>query len=198
MIEEGPVLEHLTHRLAETPQEFLLPPKAEGSSGSIDVVAVVCDLLRDLKSPIPAGDFINKITGSPPASAPKLNRMRLILLASWLLADSWFQGKPAVAAALPKVLTEGFDELASLVKADSFVTSPERREEFCRLCLALLSYRPAGESEERALDQLAALSSTERSKVVEEARKAHKRAEQIRQAMMKKAAEEAAAKASRE
>lgn len=196
--EEGPCLEHLTHRLAETPGEFLAQPVVAGN-GQIDVRAVACDLLRDLGIKIPAGEWIKKFGVENSKATPKdVNRLRLVLLACWLLADPWFRDRAPVHSAAPKLLMDGLDELALIIKAESFITSAERREEFCRLCLALMSYRPAGESEERALDQLAALSSTERSKVVEDARKAHLRAEAVRQAMVKKAAEEAAAKASRE
>lgn len=197
VIVEGPYLEQLTHRLAQTPAEFLAQPVI-GGHGEIDVLAVACDLLRNLDIKIPAGEWIKRFSVADKPTARAVNRLRLILLACWLLTDPWFADKAPVKAAAPKLLMEGLDELAAIIKVESFVTSAERREEFCRLCLALMSYRPAGESEARALDQLAALSSTERSKVVEEARKAHMRAEAVRQAMVKKAAEEAAAKASRE
>lgn len=195
---EGPYLEQLTHRLAECPPEFLQTPMAAGQ-GQVDLTAIACDLIRDLGGKVPTGEWANRFGAKLKSVSPtESNRLRLILLACWILSDQWFRGKPQLGLVIPQVLAEGFDELAPVIKAESFVLSPDRREEFCRLCLALLSYRPAGESESHALDQLSALSSVERSKVVAEARRAHARAEEVRKAMAKKAAEEAAAKATRE
>ncbi len=198
MKQEGPYLEQLTHRLAECPQDFLAAPVIAGA-GQVDVLAVVCDLLHDLSVKIPTGEWSAKFGAAVKSNASgEVNRLKLILLACWLFSDDWFKEHAAATIVLPSILADGFNELAAFIKADSFVSAGERREEFCRHCLALLSFRPAGESEIKALDQLAALSSVERSRVVEEARSAHARAEQIRKAMAAKAAEEAAAKASRE
>lgn len=198
MNQEGPYLEQLTHRLAACPQEFLATPIVAGV-GEVDVLAVVCDLLRQLAVKIPGGDWCNKFGATAKAnSTSDINRLKLILLACRVYTDDWFQQRAPLHATLAEVLMDGFNELAPIIKADSFVNSSDRREEFCRVCLALLSYRPAGETETKALDQLSALSSVERSRVVSAARAAHKRAEAVRKAMAKKAAEEAAAKASRE
>src|SRR5207245_10969685 len=47
MIEDGPPLEALTHRLAECPADFLAEPRA-GDAGMVRVAAVVADLISDL------------------------------------------------------------------------------------------------------------------------------------------------------
>mgnify|MGYP000981139239 CR=1 FL=1 len=44
MEREGPKLEALTHRLAETPADFLAEPRV-GKTGTVNVAAVVHDLL---------------------------------------------------------------------------------------------------------------------------------------------------------
>lgn len=90
------------------------------------------------------------------------------------------------------------EELAALVSADVFVTDPDRREELVRLCLAALGLRPEAESEAQALDRLTTLSSVKREKVIRATKEHLERARQLREAMRRKEAEEAAAKATRE
>lgn len=67
-----------------------------------------------------------------------------------------------------------------------------------RLCLQALDLRPWGETEIQALDRLNTVDSLERKRVMRESLAAHKRAEEIRQAMARKEAEEAASKMTRE
>jgi uncharacterized protein YoxC len=61
-----------------------------------------------------------------------------------------------------------------------------------------LGLRPGGESESQALDRLTTLNTAERQRVIRAAREAEERARAIREAMAKKAAEEAADKWTRE
>ncbi len=86
----------------------------------------------------------------------------------------------------------GLDELAELVKAPQLIADSDRREELSRLCLKALDLRPAGETAAQAQDRLTTLNTAERQRVVAAARAAEERARQIREAMAKKAAEEAA------
>jgi len=58
--------------------------------------------------------------------------------------------------------------------------------------------RPAGETAAQAQDRLAAVSSGERLRVIEAARLAEERAREIREALARKAAQEAADKWTRE
>ena len=78
--------------------------------------------------------------------------------------------------------------------APQLVSDPDRREELARLCLRALGLLPAGETAAQAQDRLTTLSTAERQRVIREAREAERRAQKIREAMVKKAAEEAAAK----
>ncbi|MBP7601669.1 MAG: hypothetical protein KA750_09995, partial [Thermoflexales bacterium] len=61
-----------------------------------------------------------------------------------------------------------------------------------------LALRPAGESVAQAQDRLATLNTAERQRVIQAARAAEERARAVREAMARKAAEEAAAKYNRE
>ena len=90
------------------------------------------------------------------------------------------------------------NELAVQVAARKFVTDPDRREELARVALARLGFRPAGETLAQAQDRLTTLNSSERARVMKAARAAEERARQIREALVRKAAEESADKFTRE
>lgn len=185
-----PALPRLTRRLAEAPPDFLLEP-ALGRHGVVHVSAVVSDLLRALGgAPLDPAQARAFETGDR-------NRLRVILLACWLLHDEAFRATGVAARALP-LLTSSLDELATLVPAEKLVTDPDRREELARLCLHGLGLRPAGEGEAEARDRLTTLSSAERQRVVAAARKAEERAREVREAMARQAAYDAQMKAMRE
>jgi len=187
---EGPPLQALTHRLAECPPEFLEEPLI-GTHGVIHVGAVVSDLSRAL-----GGAFLDTAAAARFNGDP--NRLRAILIAAWLLHDSWFRSRKSLAPQAVRFLTDGLDAVADLVDSATFVSDPDRREELARLCLRALGMRPAGESETYAADRLTTLDSIERSRVVRETRAAEERVREIRKAMKKKEAEEAAAMYGRE
>ena len=70
--------------------------------------------------------------------------------------------------------------------------------ELLRLMLADLDRRPAGETPAQAQDRLSSISSLERARVLEAARAAEARAQEIREALRRKAAQEGADKWARE
>lgn len=185
---EGPSLQALTHRLAECPPEFLEEPRV-GDAGVIDVAAVVSDLSRDLGGPL-----LTREQAAPfhPAAKKERNRLRVALVAAWLLHDPWFRGQRRFWAQALDFLVRGPEELSALVEAPRLVADPDRREELVRLCLQALGLRPAGENEAQAADRLSTLSSVERNRVIHETRAAQDRVRKIREAMKKKAAQEAA------
>jgi hypothetical protein len=193
---EGPALEALLRRLAECPPEFLAEPRV-GAGGVVESAAVVSDLLRDL-----GGDPLTPAQAAPfrPTKAGRAarNRLRCVLVAAWLLHDPWFRQARRFAAPALAFLAGGLGELAGLVAAPQLVSDPDRREELARLCLQALGLRPAGETVPQAQDRLTTLNSAARQRVIREAREAERRAQEIREAMARKAAEEAAAKYMRE
>ena len=75
---------------------------------------------------------------------------------------------------------------------------PERREELARVTLAAFELRPAGESLAQAQDRLQAISGAERKRLIEAVQAAEKRAREVREALLAKAAAEAADKDTRE
>lgn len=185
---EGPLLETLTRRLAECPADFLAEPLM-GRTGAVNVAAVVSDLLRDLGgaplTPEQATTF--------QAKNPKKdrNRLRLVLVTSWLLHEAWFCEQKQLAGLALWFLTAGLKEVAELTTAEKFVSDPDRREELARLCLKGLGLRPAGETEAQAQDRLATLNTAERQRVIAAARAAEKRAQEVRDAMAREAARQA-------
>lgn len=195
MDNEGPLLETLTHRLAECPPEFLLPPRV-ANTGEIDVAALVADHFRALGLPAPAAIALASFRTAPDRVA--FNRLRLVALATWLLHDPWFLSRPPLARHTWLLLTQGLDRAAAVVKAEAAVTDPDRREELVRLCLRALGLRPSGESIAQATDRLNMLDSVERERVLRQSREAEARARQIREAMARRAAEQAATRYSPE
>src|SRR4051812_13901216 len=82
MEHEGPQLEQLTHRLSETPAEFLLPPAHRGE-GDIDVAALVADHFRAMNITPPEDRDLTARIASPGITFPR--RLQLIAIATWLL-----------------------------------------------------------------------------------------------------------------
>ncbi len=189
MTTPGPRIETLTHRLAECPPEFLLPPD------QIDVIALVCDLFRALGTDPPpnARDMLR-----PNATQTSINRLRIISITTWMLFDEWFMSHPEHVPRMWDILGHGLDRLAIVVSAENLLKDPDRREELARLCLAHLGLRPEGETEAQAADRLNTLDSVERQRVVSQTREAEARARKIREQMAKQAAEAAATRYSRE
>ncbi len=194
MEREGPPLETLTRRLAELPPDFLGEPRI-GAAGTVHVAAVVQDLLTDLSRPA-APARLKAFEGDDPQR--DRGRLSVALALCWLLADGWFRdARPAPDDVLR--LLEGLPaELGGRFPVGQLVKDPERREEIARLALARLGFRPAGETRAQAEDRLSSISSAERERVLAASRAAEERAREIRQALLRKAAEQSADKWSRE
>jgi hypothetical protein len=194
MKHQGPLLESLTRRLAEIPEDFMTEP-AIANSGGVRVAAVVHDLLAGWGLAI--SDEQLAIFNSSDVARDR-NRLALTLIICWLLADDWFHQAKLSTESLLQVLGVESAQLAAGVAARKFVTVPERREELARVVLSCLGCRPAGETVAQAQDRLTSLSSTERARVLQASRAAEERARAIREALAKKAAQESADKYTRE
>jgi hypothetical protein len=190
----GPDLPRLTRRLAEIPADFLDEPKI-GKGGRLVVVALVNDLVERFGRRATASELSIFESSNPKQDR---NRLQLIAIATWLLAEEWFATANISAEDILALLAQQLTEMASATRADKFVTDSERREEFSRVILARLNFRPASESKAQAIDRLSSLSSIERQRLLEESRAAEKRAREIREALARKAAQESADKWTRE
>jgi hypothetical protein len=193
---EGPQLDTLTRRLAETPRPFLAEPRIRGR-GEVELPAVVADLLLAVGSELPE---VAAARSYRPETKGQRNRARLTLIACWVLYDDWFHDQPDLASPMAELLQEALDPLAALIDAERFVADPERREELVRLLLHRLQLRPAGESQPQAADRLKSLDSVERDRLIRESkvREERAKAKRLREEMASRRAREAAAKANRE
>jgi len=195
MNHEGPLLESLTRRLAETPPEFLAEPRI-GRKGAVSVAAVVNDTLIALGQPALTRANAGMFQSSD--ADKDRNRLRVTLIACWLLYDEWFRQHPVVSARALDFLIDDVRALSAVTNAQKFISDPDRREELARSALSAFDLRPQGETITQAQDRLTTLNAAERGRVIQAARAAEQRAQTVREAMAKKAAEEAAAKAYRE
>jgi len=194
MQQEGPILESLTRRLAETPEEFLAEPRI-GQSGRAHIPAIVGDLLRMLNGPAHADELLRF---SRSDARRDRNRLAIALILCWLLSDDWFRKAKLEKSTVLELLDTEAAELAAQMASRKFVTDPDRREELARVALARLGLRPAGETLAQAQDRLTTLNSAERARVMKAARAAEQRARNIREALVRKAAQESADKWTRE
>jgi hypothetical protein len=193
MSQEGPPLEHLTRRLMETPTPFLAEPRI-GKQGSVNVVALVADVLAEAGCSIDAS-ALKRFAGAD--QAKERNPRMLTQILCWLLSDASLRGK-LNAQQLLSLLFDEANALAEKVAAKEFVDNDERREELSRLALRSAGLRPAGESKNVAEDRWLTVSTRERVRLAAASRAAEERARQIREALARKAAEESADKWSRE
>ena len=193
----GPHLETLTHRLADTPAEFLREPRIAGvhNPQAVAVAALVNDILLLHGARAPAASLQGFHGAQVKADR---NRLALAMILCWLLADDWFVAQQLAQQDLLQVLGEAASELAAASPAHQYTQDPERREELARILLARLGFRPRDESAVQATDRLSAISGTERRRLLEASRVAEQRAREIREALAKKAAQESADKWSRE
>lgn len=189
-----PTIQHLTHRLARCPREFLEEPRQAKRPG-IHVDAVVADLLMEIGG-----------TSHPPLRFARFeqpgpgqrNHMRLVLVAAWLLYDPCFRNRPHFVSPLSQWLTVDLERLSELVDAHAFVDDADRREELSRLALAAVKILPAGESKHYARDRLTTFSSVERERLIRETRAQMQHAEELRRKMNEQRAREAAVRYTRE
>ncbi len=196
MQQEGPLLERLTRRLSECPEEFLLPPVTV-AGGTVHVAALVADHLRKIGMQPDVPAIQERFGPAVVGWRQDDNWLSMVALGVWLLEEDWFLARPDLAVHV-RQFWEGLQALSRVVDAKTAVTDSDRREEFARLCLKYLGLRPLGETIEYATDRLTTLDSVERVRVVREMRSAEARARQVREALAKQAAQAAAAKASRE
>ncbi len=191
--DQNPLLEALLQRLIDTPQEFQYEPVI-ASRGKVHVAALVHDLYC-LHMEIPTIDVLRQFTSS---TSQDRNRLQVVAIVVWLLSDAWFVQKKLTSFQLDVLLRDITKELSSQTTALVFIQDAERREELVRLCLSRLGLRPKGESAEQAADRLSRISGVERQRLLAASRQAEERARTIREALVKKAAEESADKWGRE
>jgi hypothetical protein len=182
--------------LADMPEPFRSEPQGF-VGGRVLVHAVVADLYDTLFGEHPE-EYL--LAAFKPVSTGKVerNRLRWVLAACHLLWHSALRAQPIDRARLNKLLIQDLASLASVVSADALFSDGERREELIRRTLLALGLLLPAESQKEAEDRLTQVDSVERRRLLRAATDKEKRAREVREMMARRAAEEAAAKVSRE
>jgi hypothetical protein len=191
-----PPLAEFLRWLGEMPPAFRAAP--QGFPGGVTPAhAVVADLWDTLYGRPPEDDLLQAFR---PAGAGKaeLNRLLWVLAACHLLWHPALRPRPLPPDGLRKLLVQDLAGLAAVAPAERLLDDEERREELVRRAFAALGLRLPGESAREAEDRLAQVDSVERKRLLRAAAEKEKRAREVREMMARRAAEEAAAKVSRE
>lgn len=202
MKKPGPPIEMLIDRLITIPDLFFkINIKSDDSKKKISVPAVLNDLLLDMGgAPLNNDEILEHFPGKNKNIPENNNRLQLISIICYIYEDDFFIEKKSGSEVIKSfILSQKIVELSKVVNsADEFISDPDKREELCRLALDITGYYPAGENEKNAVDRLSTLDSVERKKILAKTGAAQKRARELKEAMMRKEAEEAASKMSRE
>ena len=193
MATQGVQIHGLMRRLGECPEELYLYSGKE--KPGLVPLAIVQDLFYYL-----GGSSLD------PKVREELRQMQharpaetaFVLLGCYLLSDSFFRDRSELLDGTQKLLLQGFGELAGLASARDFVMNTDRREEMTRLCLRYLNLLPDGESSLQAKNRWESLDTVRIVALMQKAADLRRRQEELRKAMERKAAEEAASKWSRE
>jgi hypothetical protein len=191
-----PPLAEFLRWLAEMPDSFRAEPVGF-RTGRVPAHAVAADLLETYLGEYPDESLVGAFrpTGT---SNVELNRMRWILAECHLLWHPALRTRNVPAASLRKLLVQEVATLAALVPASALAEDDDRREELIRRTLRALGLGLPGESAKEAEDRLTQLDSVEHQRLIRAAKEKEKRAREVREMMARRAAEEAAAKVSRE
>lgn len=199
-MDNGPDLFYLLQRLQNCPNEFLLSPillnPPKNYKGEIQTASVVNDLLLELGLIEDPKIIYNALQLKH--SAENANYLQLLLITSYLIGDIWFIQPKKYGLKTKELFLNKLKPLALLIEAKQFVLDSERREELIRFCLKELNLKPNGESDTHASDRLTTINSIERQRLIEESKAAQKRAQELREAIARQEAEEAASKWNRE
>ncbi|OZG74750.1 hypothetical protein BTA51_03765 [Hahella sp. CCB-MM4] len=184
---EGPDINTLHHRLTEYPKEWLASPLPAY------FIAVVHDAVFEHCTEVSASDL-------DPFRRPyqQCEWYRMSLLMAYFLADESFDAYQFPLNLLLRLFEETAKELTQAGSNNVYISDVDRREEFIRVVLSSLKLRPKGETGVQAEDRLQAVSSQERLKVLKASQAAEERAREIREALARQKAKEAADKMARE
>jgi len=128
-----------------------------------------------------------------------LNFLRITAICCYIFTYDWFILNGISTSKVLLFLRDNkLIDLAEIVDYNEFIQDMERREEIVRFCLDGIDLFPKGENKIIAKDRLTTLDSIERKRIIEKSRKAQERSRQLREAMARKRAQEAASKMTRE
>lgn len=196
----APPMAALLRHLADAPLDWLAPPEV-GRSAGVRVSALLADCFDALEAA--ALDEAEAKAGEG-RDKDAIGRLRLVMLSLWLLHEAELQATlrgrldATRRQALLDFLQRDLRQRADHLSAQRVMESNEGREELVRQLLHRLDLLPADESAATFNYRLKARDSIEQAQLVAIARAAEERARKLREAMARKAAEEAAMKYNRE
>ena len=182
--------------LAELPAVMRSPPEGIGD-GRTRVRAVVADLFESLLGVAPAGPWLDAFDAGSAAPSER-NRLSWVLATCHVLWHPSLRAEKLPRAAIERLLVQEISALAAVAPAEALLRDEERREELVRRVLRAAGQRLPGETERERTDRLKQVDAIERHRVLVAAAQRERRTREVREAMARKAAEEAAAKVSRE
>lgn len=165
--------------------------------GEVRVRAVLADLWDEVTGQ-PAPPALLAAFEAQSDGKTERNRLRLLLAAAHVLWHPTLRASRPQPERLRRLLIQELPAMAAVVPADSLLDDEERGEELIRRALRAAGLHLEGETTHDAEDRLKQVDSVERHRVLAEAAQRERRAREVREAMARKAAEEAAAKVTRE
>ena len=156
--------------------------------------AVIRDLYEHATGHAADAELLDVFTKAP-TDAARINYFAWVLAASHLLFEL---GPPVDGKALRRLLLQELASLSAIAKVNLLDQEEERREELIRRCLRALGRKLDGETDAESDDRWKQVDSIERHEVLVAAAEREKRQREVREAMAKKAAEEAVPKVGRE
>ena len=191
-----PPLADFLRWMSEMPEPFREPPLGF-PNGRVAVHAVVGDLVETWSGQ-PAESSLREAFKPTGAGQLEQNRLRWVLAACHLLWHPALRTCDAETDRLKKLLVQDIASLAAVVPVDQLPVDEERREELIRRALGTLGLLLPGETEKEAADRLTQVDSVEHRRLLRAAADRERRTREVREMMARRAAEEAAAKVSRE
>jgi glycosyltransferase involved in cell wall biosynthesis len=198
-LSEIPVISEWLRWVSEMPAAFRAEPEGF-AGGRVRVGAVVADALETLTGER-ADERLRDAFHPSHTGAAERNRLAWVLATAHVLWHPSLREEgltPKSEAALIRFLVEELSALSFLVPIENLAADEERREELVRRVLRACGLSLPNESAADRDDRLKQVDSLERHKVLAAAAERERRAREVREAMAKKASEEAAAKVSRE
>jgi hypothetical protein len=195
---QGPSLIELLDRLVNCPAEFSLTPLVQNPTdelpkGVLYLPALFFDLYFHFTGTFPnttQTDFL-KIS----SKKDNINILNIYSISIYTLFHPFFKDKKELGEKLILLFKKELIGYKGLILANKFLQDPERREELIRFLLFHLGFAPNGETEKYAIGRLSTLDSIERVKLIDAARQAQiKREAEIKEAIRKREAEEAASR----
>ncbi|MBN2737471.1 MAG: hypothetical protein JXR70_10860 [Spirochaetales bacterium] len=197
-MKEGPVLEDFMRYASLCPEIYFTKPYFLGfDEDSVHTSALVNDRLLSLGAHVLTQEESRRFNLAN--SKESIAYLKLMALLSYLLGYKWFIQHQISFSKLKKLIFKtDLEKLSREVEASCFVKDNDRREEICRMILLHLDLYPQGEDENLAKDRMLTLDSLEQARIITKSLEAQERAREIREALERKRAAEAASKMMRE